>query len=811
MPNPSSLLDQCFDEVARQAKPLLGRCVDAAVASMQLAETQSGAVAERQRLAHACWSLMQRKGALTEAYPVRLREAFERGDSGGRTSSLALLSDSSLLALVDDLSVSESLESARLLQDLTPVVEQALTALDARMSSLIGFETVQVEKNPLRPSVFVRVLRDLIAEVEREPELRSLWLQHLATPLGRGLCQLYEQLALRLQQANVQEAGYRIRLADDPQGGSGPAPARRDPLARDAQAFASENGYVEQGEPLPPMTALAGTQARLDHQVFHDFLTDEGDRFEQALDSGFYEQLVREQQIAQDQADWPLLDEVVVDREREREQFRGLPVVDRPARAVSIGSQLGADHWGAYAAPHERTRVLLDLKQQAERVSQAVGLDLVRKLVNQVARDPLLLAPVREAVVALEPALLRLAMEDPRFFAKDQHPARLLVEQVAQRSFRFNDEFSGEFEQFHAPVREAVNALNAMLGAAPEPFAVALEHLQEDWAAGDQAEADAQSQHLQALHFAESRQELADQVAWEISLRPDVFNAPAAVLDFLYGSWSLVIAEAQLRHPDGGPDPLGYRAVIADLLWSVRHEVTLHQPRKLIEMLPGLLQKLRSGLSMLDKPAEETQTFFDALIRYHEPVLALRRASARAHAATSMPGGLETPVIAFPEADNLAEAPRPQVAETPWLAARERVQAGFEDAPVALTPESAHHAAASRATTAEEGDEPDDSVDTAGVFAGLHVGDWVDLQASGHWLRARLIWANARSTLFMFTSRGGRAHTMTRRSCEKLISQRGLRPLAVRPVVDAAIQAVVAGLPGEPVPVHGKTDEAIPA
>ena len=36
MPNSSQLLDQCFDEVARQAKPLLGRCVEAAVASLQL-------------------------------------------------------------------------------------------------------------------------------------------------------------------------------------------------------------------------------------------------------------------------------------------------------------------------------------------------------------------------------------------------------------------------------------------------------------------------------------------------------------------------------------------------------------------------------------------------------------------------------------------------------------------------------------------------------------------------------------------------------------------------------------------------------
>lgn len=66
------------------------------------------------------------------------------------------------------------------------------------------------------------------------------------------------------------------------------------------------------------------------------------------------------------------------------------------------------------------------------------------------------LAPVREAFVALEPALLRMAMADPRFFGDDHHPARRLIEGVAQRSFRYNDEYAEEFEQFMAPVRQAV-------------------------------------------------------------------------------------------------------------------------------------------------------------------------------------------------------------------------------------------------------------------------------------------------------------------------------------------------------------------
>src|SRR5690606_22159472 len=119
---------------------------------------------------------------------------------------------SSLLELVDDSAINESLEAARLLQALMPAVEQELAMVDARMSSLIGLETVHAEKNPIRPSVFVRALRDLMSERETDIQVRTLWLRHVAPPLARELSQLYEQVALMLQRANVLEASYRIRL-----------------------------------------------------------------------------------------------------------------------------------------------------------------------------------------------------------------------------------------------------------------------------------------------------------------------------------------------------------------------------------------------------------------------------------------------------------------------------------------------------------------------------------------------------------------------------------------------------------------------
>jgi hypothetical protein len=213
----ADLLSHCFQEAERRVPELTRRCIEAMLSSLQAAEGASLHNRQRQLFARATISLAQNRMVLIQTYPRRLSARFDNRSTEPDLSDFAELSDSSMLQLVDDAAVNESLESVRLLQNLLPLVEHALPILDARMSSLIGLDTVAVEKNPLRPSVFARELRDLMAEVESDGDVRSLWMQHIAHVLGRELGQLYEQLALMLQQANVQEASYRIRLVEDPE------------------------------------------------------------------------------------------------------------------------------------------------------------------------------------------------------------------------------------------------------------------------------------------------------------------------------------------------------------------------------------------------------------------------------------------------------------------------------------------------------------------------------------------------------------------------------------------------------------------
>jgi hypothetical protein len=581
---------------------------------------------------------------------------------------------------------------------------------------------------------------------------------------------------------------------------------------------------------LPAMPQLGRAQSDIDHHVFHDFLERGGARFDAPLAHGYYQAVDEELATIERTAASAMVD--LAAQQQVHAEYRSYAAVDRPARPVGVGSQLSGEGWGSYAAPHARDRALMQLKKKARQVNQVMGLDVVRTLVNQVAHDPLLLAPVREAVVALEPALLKLSMDNPRFFAEDKHPARRLVEAVAQRSFRYNDEYSSEFAEFFEPVQKAFHALNTADSDDPQAFGSALAGLQKDWNVNDQRELESQDDSLQSIRFAEERQTIADQVAWDLSQRPDLDNVPGMILDFLYSDWALVIAHAKLADKRNEIDPGGFRTAVSGLLWSVKKDVTLRRPAKLMEIVPGIVSTLHAGLDLLGKERQETKPFFDALMRLHNPVLKLRRAHSRREGPPCLPlRHCNLPARCWTNwrpcpwrSTKHWRPPRPNANRAKLtshgLAAARSTRQGFEETlptdyaelmpqpakaratvPVAADVQSADYieALASGDSVApielpllDDFDEAEEALSKDALFAldALREGAWVDLYSKRQWLRAQLIWASTKGTLFMFVSRGGRPHSMTKRSCEKLIRDRLLRPVKTGDVVGKAMTAL---------------------
>jgi hypothetical protein len=212
-------------------------------------------------------------------------------------------------------------------------------------------------------------------------------------------------------------------------------------------------------------------------------------------------------------------------------------------------------------------------------------------------------------------------------------------------------------------------------------------------------------------------------------------------------------------------------------------------------VIPRVLPKLRAGLDLLGHPPLETENFFHALERLHRPVLKLRAKQRQA----SLHELANTPLD-----DDLQPAPaqKPQAHEELWMRDGELRACGFEDtlpSDFALL-----EAEPQLASTAAERPSPKPVIPVktvAGVpivpaqadalIDGLQEGSWVDLYSKNRWQRARMTWASGKRTLFMFVSQGGRPHSMTKRSLQRLVMNRLLRPLDSHEVVQHALDTLV--------------------
>lgn len=785
---------QCLDLAAAAAPGLLSRAMEQAVASLQQEEDRAPKMAQRQELADAWLALTRNRADWSQRYAELLRTVQLAPPRVPEAPAPETDDRFGGFTLVEEDTVTREIEGARLLQLLASRVEQPLAELDAFMSTALGLDTVQPERNPLRPQVFTDALGPLM-QPETQPELARLWSRHLAAPLATELEAVYRDALKLLQEAHVEAATYRVLpSAPAPLLPSEPPtamPAAPHPVqgggwggGGDAAGATASPGQHESAQAALSITGPLGGASWADlsgyplgDELFQNFLFSRAQPSTQALAPAYYAK-VDAQLAAMQQAVAEAFE--AYDAEAAR-AHRELVPVERPHRPVATSRGLDDAAWGRWAPARERSLHRSRLKKEARQVGQVLGLEVVHKLVDQVAQDARLLAPVREAVVALEPALARLALVAPRFFAQEDHAGRRLVERVAERSFRYNDEFTSEFHAFFEGVRTAFQALNECEQVADDaPFAKALGDLEQRWSQEDAAEEEGRKVAFDAVHFAEAREAEAAQIAWGMSQRSDLDGTPAVVQDFLFGPWSLVIAHARLTDTQPGLDPGGWNAIITDLLWSVKTDQTLRDPARLFTTVPPMLEKLRGGLALLGQDPAQHAMFFAALEKLHRPVLKLRAKSRHANHNLAAEPQLDAALLS-----TRRQQPRPP-GGAPWLTPKELRAAGFEEdrtsAPVPLEPAST--------------DDP-----STAVIAGLRQGCWVDLYVREGWRRASLTWVSARSTLFMFVSHGGQPHSMTRRSLERLVRERLLRPVDATAVVPRAIESLSQQQPGREAPV----------
>ncbi|WP_332813213.1 DUF1631 family protein [Ramlibacter sp.] len=697
-------LNDCLGTMLEQAQPLMAEVVQGLVRGAAPVGPQSVAAFQQPAIKQAIAVLEAQAAAVQACYEKELTRIAREG--GGKEQGQTEVLRYEDLQLFGDDELDQSIEVARAQQEVSFAVDDVLPTVDALVSTLLGWRTIQPGLNPLRPEVFVRALQSTLAEHVPDAQARETLIAPSAGLLGAQLRRLYRELSDWLLSSGVEPA---VPVGGKLQQGGG---------AQGAQASGS----------------MAKTLLTLD-------------RLRKLLAGDFDGPAGKAEFLHTVPASMALLQELKqVDALVKRLEQR-----PKPAPAASAQP----------AAAHEAAPGL--------RLGHQLGDEVLRLMFETLAKDERLLPGYKEQLRVLQPAVQKLAQKDSRFFSDRAHPARQLLDRVTQRSLAFKSADEEGWKRFLDSVKYASRWLAESKVVDADTFGELLEHLQGVWGEQDQTVRQRREDAARALQHAEQRNLLAQRLAAEFAQAADGLEVAPFVVDFLKGSWSQVVAEAQLSCTDGSDDPFGYRALVDDLIWSVQKSTSQRRrAHRLAQMVPALVAKLREGLQRIAYPVELSEHFFDGLGALHAAVLQGAQEDARRRAA------------------ELESEPRPAGAEEagePWLADSEVQESGWLGDESLLPQELA-----AAGIPFDDPVLPHEPV-PAGA-ADLRTGTWAELVVEGQWTRVQLTWASPHGTLFMFTSLAGTAHSMSRRTLERLRSQGSLRVVADRPVVDDALDQV---------------------
>lgn len=806
----------------------MGQLVKVTQSALTEEESSNRNIQQRNLISDSLRFLNQHEAALVKGYPMALLEIFAEGPATakGRTAADDTGMDFGELSLMDESEMQAQVELSKAQQSVLHATDAVLAELNTLVSAAQGLRSVQPERNPLRPESYIRALQQVVGETGVSPEVRQTWMQHMRDLLGKLLVEEYKKTAASLREHGVQPVGYAVLgtpsgASGGGRGGpgtgyggaggtgygggyggpggpgtgygggySGYGPSMNAPMGDygntgyGRSAMGSGPGTGWNGDSQQGVMAPAAEEALLTVGILRQMLAG-GDPFDPRAYGAMPAHGMPVQQVPMHpgagQPGWvdprvgaasvqPGLGGGYFPGGAAAEAIEDMAQLERLVGRLASGgtvSQPGSlpVPLSGWRGPGVAPVVYATMPMEAATQSTAMAMEVVGRMMFNIAQDGRLLPPVQKAVQSLEPALKKLVQHDGRFFTDGAHPARRLLDELTQRSLAFTAETAPGFSSFMRLVTGAVEHLAANEIKDAGPFDTVLKALQSAWDTQEQKIKAHQEAQQKALLQAEQREMLAEKVAADIRKLPDVGKVPTDILDFAAGPWADVVALAQvMKAPESkDDDPGGFLALVPVLLWSSQPDLTRLEPDRLNDSIPSLLAKLRKGLKTINHPPAQTSALLQRLVGLHQ-------------AAFEKPAQAPAPTAsARAEPEAVAEAPP-------------------EPAAVDAS-EQAEVAVASQDSGPAPAQAPPDP------YADFVIGAWVELVTNGRVVRTQLTWASPHGTLFLFTAPDASTQSMTRRMRDKLASEGALRVVpAAKPVVARAVDAVTTGPDGRKAP-----------
>lgn len=410
----------CVVNAVREGEALMAKLLEVTRSALTAQESGTRDIQQRNLASDALRLLHAHEAAMVKAYPMALLEIFAEGPETAKSRpSDPSGMDFGELSLVDDAEVQAQVELSRAQQQALHATDAVLAELNGLVSAAQGLRRVQPERNPLRPENYIRALQRVVAETGVPAPVREAWMLHMRQLLGQQLVAVYQRAAKDLSEHGIVPVGYGVAsgggLGATVRGGQGGA-ASSFSTAPGAGASLYGGYGQEPGWSAAVPLAEQAQEALLTVGILRQMLGGIGDPYESVLGGGAHSGAVALSpggaRSAWARASDPRrLPEADVSASASVAALQDMAELERLVDRLSYSQQGSLVDRLGQGVP--RTAYAVAPTQAPD--PQAMAVDVVARMMQNIAQDTRLLPPVQQAVQGLGPAIAQLVRCDAQF------------------------------------------------------------------------------------------------------------------------------------------------------------------------------------------------------------------------------------------------------------------------------------------------------------------------------------------------------------------------------------------------------------
>lgn len=669
---------------------------------------------------------------------------FAEGKSRSGANDAALVSTpSSGLTLVNDVDLEESLAVSSMAAKAENRLQRTLYQVNQRLSVIIGGGKVDDANNPIGPAALANAFRVAVREFEVNVQVKLIVFKLFERYVVAGLESVYDEVNIELIRAGVLP---QVRHVAPRNTSPAPVASRHGEAAigdLDAHPQATGYGAQELHDPL---------QAEVYHTLRSLLAGRRGPaHYGEPAGGGFSAtDLLSALTLLQGHASAPARSEA------------------EPLDAAQIVQQIKQELLDQVG------RLSSDARDKRVSSADEDTIDLVGMLFEYILQDRNLPAQMQALIGRLQIPYLKVAILDRHLFAQKTHPARRLLDLLADAGKGWSEESDRDgrlYERVKTSVESVLRDFDDDVGVFDRELEAFNEFINQNRKRADLAEQRA----AEATRGREKLQAARRRAAREILSRISERDLPPIVHGVLSRPWANYLVLTLLRQGEESDEWRNALRFTDEFIWSAQPKTTSNDVARLRALLPPLEKALRHGLTTVAYHETDMRQLLADLAQFYERVLAGQ--------------ALETTTVDEVVRERLPEPPAdasPQAAQDFAAQAAPASQSPVEEAVLegrVVDAELEEHA----------GGDDDEYVR---IVKAIKPGAWIEfLDENGHPERAKLSWISPISAKYLFVNRRGL------KVCDKTVAALAdeLRAgtttiLEEVPLFDRALDAIVAKL-----------------